>query len=207
MKKLSLACLVLALSWVGSRAALGYGAPTCTYSTDPKDIHLVWTAFKFSDKTPVKGRFNQAVVSGQPSGKSLAALMKGLRMEIDGSSVETDNPGRNATIQQFFFQKFMPPSQLSAMVSKAVGDDTQGTATLRISMNGVTRAVPFAYRATPEGTIEAKASIDMLDFKLKAAHESLHKACEDKHKGPDGVSKTWTQVDLLVTGKFSKQCN
>jgi len=207
MKFLQIAVLTTGLFLASQSAVLAYGGPACTYSADTKDVKLVWTAFKFSDKTAVKGRFNQATVAGTPSAKSLAALMQNLSMDIDGASVETDNPARNATIQQFFFAKFSPPSKIHAAVARVSGDDTKGAMTVKITMNGVTRAVPFAYTATADGGFEAKASIDMLQFNLKAAHDSLHQACEDKHKGPDGVSKTWTQVDLLLTGKFKKACS
>jgi len=189
-------------------AAWAYGAKAaCTYSTDPKGIQVVWTAFKTTAKTPVKGHFTKAEVKGASSAASLAALMQGLQMDIDASSDETDNPGRNATIAQFFFEKFAPPSKLHAAVSKVVGDDSKGTVTVKITMNGVTRAVPFAYTATPDGAFEGKGSIDLMNFGLTNAFNSLHEACKDKHAGTDGVSKTWTQVDLLLTGKFQKSCS
>jgi len=210
MKTLSLAVFsLLLLSGFAHDASAGYGkkAAACSYSADPKDIQLTWTAFKFTTKAAVKGHFNKAPVSGTASAKSLAGLMQNLQMDIDAASVETDNPARNATIQQFFFEKFAPASKIHAATSKVVGDDAKGTATIRITMNGVTRAVPFAYTTTPEGTVEAKGSIDLLNFNLKSAFDSLHEACKDKHVGPDGVAKTWTQVDLLLTGKFKKECS
>jgi len=70
----------------------------------------------------------------------------------------------------------------------------------------VTRVVPFAYTVTPAGEVTAKGSIDMLDFALKDAHDSIHQTCEELHKGQDGVSRTWTDVDLTLTGKFTKSC-
>ncbi|MCE9626268.1 MAG: YceI family protein [Deltaproteobacteria bacterium] len=207
MKTLSLTVFsLLLLSGFAQEASAYSKAAACTYTADPKDIQLVWTAFKFTTKAGVKGHFNKAQVSGAPSAKSLAGLMQNLQMEIDAASVDTDNPGRNATIQQFFFEKFAPASKIHAATSKVVGDDAKGTATIKITMNGVTRAVPFAYTATPEGILEAKASIDLLNFKLQSAFDSIHEACKDKHTGPDGVSKTWTQVDLALTGKFKKEC-
>ena len=181
-------------------------AENCTYSVDPNGISLVWTAFKFTEKTAVNGKFNTRTVSGPSSASSPMELAKGLSMEIDAGSVETDNPARNATIGEFFFGKFKPTAKIQAAVAAVKGDDQKGTIEMKITMNGVSRVVPFAYTATPEGEVVAKGSIDMLDFALKDAHDSIHQTCEELHKGKDGVSKTWTDVDLTVTGRFARSC-
>lgn len=202
MKKIVPFLFVLFLSTL---AACGPKKSACTYTTDPQGIQLEWTAFKFTEKTPVKGKFNKVEVKGTSSAPSLAELAKGLHMDIDGGSVETNDAGRNATIQQFFFEKFTPPSHIHAMASNLEGDDQQGKLNINISMNGNAKDVPFTYSVT-DGVLEAKASIDMMDFALQAPFDSIHKACEDKHTGKDGVSKTWTQVDLRLTAPFKKQC-
>jgi len=182
-------------------------AEKCTYSVDTNGIAVVWTAFKFTEKTGVNGKFNTRTISGPTSASSPMALAKGLSIEIDGTSVETDNPARNATIGEFFFGTFKPSAKILASVTEVKGDEQQGTIDMKITMNGVSRAVPFAYSATPEGAVVAKASIDMLDFALKDAHDSIHRTCEQLHTGKDGVSKTWTDVDLTVSGKFAKSCS
>lgn len=187
---------------LGSPAA----AETCTYAVDPNGISLVWTAFKFSEKTAVNGKFNTRTVSGPTSASSPVELARGLAMEIDGASVETDNPARNATIGEFFFGKFKPSAKIRASVADVKGDDQKGTIDMKVTMNEVSRVVPFAYTVTPAGEVTAKGSIDMLDFALKDAHDSIHQTCEELHKGKDGVSKTWTDVDLTLTGKFTKSC-
>ena len=201
MKKIAPLLLLSALTFT----ACGPKKSACTYTTDPQGIQLEWTAFKFTEKTPVKGKFTKTEVKGPSSAPSVAELAQGLHMDIDGGSVETNDPGRNATIQQFFFEKFNPPSHIHAMASKLEGDDQQGKLDINISMNGNSKDVPFTYAVT-EGVLEAKASIDMMDFALQGPFDSIHKACEDKHTGKDGVSKTWTQVDLRLTAKLSKQC-
>lgn len=201
-------------AWRPATVALALGlalaspaaAETCTYAVDPNGISLVWTAFKFSEKTAVNGKFNTRTVSGPTSASSPIELARGLSMEIDGASVETDNPARNATIGEFFFGKFKPSAKIQASVAGVKGDDQKGTIDMKVTMNEVSRVVPFAYTVTPAGEVTAKGSIDMLDFALKDAHDSIHQTCEELHKGKDGVSKTWTDVDLTLTGKFTKSC-
>jgi YceI-like domain. len=205
MKKIRPLAPILLLSTL-LLPACGKSKGVCSYSGDPKDVQVVWTAFKFTGKTPVKGRFTSAAVSGTSSASSLAELLRGLKIQIDGATVETDNPGRNATIQQFFFEKFAGGPKIAASVAKVEGDDQKGSLTLNINMNGVAKDVSFPYSVSPDGVLTATGSIDMMEFSLQGPFDSLHGACEDLHKGPDGVSKTWTQVDLSVTGKFTKSC-
>lgn len=207
MKKFSPYFLTLLLSLTCSFNALAYGPKmVCQYSADAKDIALQWTGFKFTEKTPVKGKFTQVKLDGKTSAKSLVELMKNWTADIDASSVESNDPVRNKNLKESFFAKFAPASQIHATTIKAVGTEVKGVLTVQIKMNGVTRNVPFTYTATPEGAVEAKGSIDLMDYSLKSAVDSLHTTCQTQHTGKDGVSKTWSQVDLLLTGKFEKKC-
>lgn len=204
--------LVLAASCALALGASALLAPTvadaaCTYSVGPDAVKVEWTAFKLTEKVGVTGTFNTATLSGPTQSDSLVALAKGLSMKIDGASVESNNPGRNATISQFFFQKFTPPSEISGKVASVNGDDTKGTLHVAITMNGTTKIVPFAYTISDAHEVEATATIDMMDFALRKAFNSLHMACEEQHTGKDGVSKTWTDVGLKLSGKFAASCN
>jgi hypothetical protein len=64
----------------------------------------------------------------------------------------------------------------------------------------------MTYKTFPEGEFTASGSFDMLDFGLKTAFDSIHQACFEKHKGADGVSKTWTEVEVRIAAKVSKTC-
>lgn len=178
----------------------------CTYRTDPKTIGLEWTAYKTTDKVPVKGHFNTTAVQGPVTAPSLAKLAEGLRMDIDGASIESGDPGRNLTVKDFFFGKFNPPFKMQAIAKKLTGDDTGGNLMIEIDMNGVTREVPFAYTVNGQGELTAKGGINLMDWQLKSAFDSIHQACEQLHTGKDGISKTWDVVDLEIKGQFTKDC-
>lgn len=191
--------LAAALAAAPARAA-------CTYSVDPRGIKVEWTAFKFTQKQAVTGSFNTTKVSGPTQATSLVELAKGLSMEIDGASIESGNPARNATISEFFFQKFAPPSRIIGKTVEVEGDDAKGTVEIEITLNDTSRVVPFAYTISKDHQVEAAATIDMMDFALQKAYDSLHLACEEQHTGEDKVSKTWTEVGLKLTGKFAQSC-
>jgi polyisoprenoid-binding protein YceI len=178
----------------------------CTYAVDPPTVKVQWTAFKFTNKTGVSGGFNKANLSGTRSAKTLSDLARNLRMKIDGASIESGDPARNATVSEFFFQQFKPNGDIVAEGVEVNGDDKTGIVKIKITMNGTSQVVPFTYTIGADGAVEANGTIDMMDFALKPAYDTLHKACEEKHVGPDGVSKTWTTVDLKVTGRFNQKC-
>ncbi len=179
---------------------------SCTYSLEPQDVKVQWTAYKFNEKAAVKGGFNQTTLSGPRSATSLKALVQGMQMEIDGNSFESGDPGRNATVRQFFFEKLTPPFKLHGTLADLQGDEQSGQLTLNITLNGNTQKIPFTYQSTPEGSFIAQGKIDLLQFGAQGAFDSLHKACEVQHTGKDGVSKTWTEVDLQITAPVKKQC-
>ncbi len=181
-------------------------AEDCTWSVAPDAVKVEWTAFKFTNKTGVTGTFTTSTLSGPRSADSLVGLAKGLQMTIDGASIESNNPARNVTIRDFFFAKFVPDPKIRGRATAASGDDHRGTIEIEITLNGVSRTVPFAYAIGRDNQVEATASIDLLDFQLDAAHASIHETCQQQHTGEDGVSKTWTTVGIALRGKFTKTC-
>lgn len=179
----------------------------CTYRVAEDAVKVEWTAFKFTEKTGVTGTFNTTTLSGPREAPSLTALAEGLSMKIDGTSIESNNPGRNATISQFFFQKFAPSPEITGTVESVDGDDSKGTLNIAITMNGTTRTVPFTYTISKDHAVTAKAAVDMMDFALQKPFDSIHQACEEQHTGEDGVSKTWTDLELALSGTFEKSCD
>ena len=64
------------------------------------------------------------------------------------------------------------------------------------------------YYGRRKNTIRAaKAAVDMMDFALQKPFDSIHQACEEQHTGEDGVSKTWTDLELALSGTFEKSCD
>ena len=64
---LSIASLILGFSSCKGDAKKSEDAATditCLYSYESNTSSLEWTAFKFTDKTPVKGTFNEIKIEG-----------------------------------------------------------------------------------------------------------------------------------------------
>ena len=142
---------------------------------------LQWTAFKTPLKLGVKGTFDKIDFTKGDE------CLKGAKVSIDKSSVDTKNPGRDKTLRLFFFDRLEGDIKAKIVAVK------EKTLDVAITLNGVTKTVPFFY-TKKDGLIHAKGVIDLLDFGASKALASIAKACFDKHQG-----KTWNDVELRFT--------
>ena len=198
--------LLIAITLAAAPVAANVAHAECTYALKTDGVQTEWTAFKFTSKAAVKGTFSDSTLEGPQSATTLTALAEGLSMKIIGKSVKTGNPGRDATVAGFFFGFMKDDGNITGKATRVEGNDSAGTVHIDITMNGETRDVPFAYTISKDGSVAANASIDILDFRMQPAYNQIHKACEEQHTGDDGISKTWTQVDLSLKGSFTTNC-
>lgn len=188
MKKIALALV--------AAAGMAYGA--CTVAPNGP-LNVGWEAYKTAAKVGVKGGFTAVEVEGMKASPSVKELLQGSRMTIKTASVDSKNPGRDATLAQFFFD-VMKGKTIGGKVLSVEGDDQKGVVTVEITMNGVTRAVPMQYSANT-GEVQAQGYIDLADFSAIAALASINKACYDLHQG-----KTWQDVAIRFQLPLQTRC-
>jgi polyisoprenoid-binding protein YceI len=162
---------------------------------------LNWTAFKYSEKTAVSGAFSDIEVDYRQDAHKLEEFLASGIFTASVNSVDTGNPVRDETLRKSFFSLFTT-DKLRGNVSEVKAD----TFILNIEMNGEKKPVTFNYKFSDDGVLTASSTFDMLEFGLKQAHESIHTACEKLHTGPDGVSKTWTEVALNIRATIRNDC-
>lgn len=181
-------------------------APTpCSYTITK--LTPGWTAYKTTQKVAVGGTFNSVKISEMKPGATLTAAFAGLSAEIEGASIESGNPARNATVAAAFFGKFAEQAKITAQITGASGDEKLGLFMMNVTMNNVTKPLQLSHEGMKDGTLVAKTVINMLDFGLQGAFDSIHKTCEALHTGDDGVSKTWTEVEISITVDVTKKCS
>jgi hypothetical protein len=177
---------------------------------DPASVQVVWTAFKTTQKLGVNGNFTSVKVTAPAKGVgSLPGLLNALRAEIklDGaSSLSTGNPGRDQTLFDHFFKYLKGPVQIQGRIKGAKGNEEGGELKLLLTLNGKKNEIPMTWTRTPEGGVVAKGNLDVLELGLKTAFDDLHKTCEALHTGPDGISKTWSEVALQIQAKLIPGC-
>ena len=199
---LSVAAIAFMLSTVQCSAA----EPSCSYSLDPATTQVGWTAFKTTAKVGVKGQFTRFTVDVPEKADSVAALLKGLEFSIDSTSVSTGDVARDGVISAFFFQQMVGKPEIKGGVEKVDGTDS-GTIQVRVFMNSESNLIPMSFKLNKDNQIVATGQLNILDFGAGQPMAALNQACHEQHKGEDGVSKTWSEVELKLSSTLKKECS
>lgn len=161
------------------------------------DVAVTWTAFKTPLKKGVGGTFKSVAFKGSEKAKSLSALLEGASVMIQTNNVDSNNPGRDAKLVQFFFNQ-MDGQTLDAKIVKV--DEKAKIVTVEIIMNGKGLEIPMAY-TLEKGHFDAKGVIDLGDFNALGALKSINRACYELHEG-----KTWQDVNIGFSMGIEEQC-
>lgn len=165
-------------------------------SIDESTIEVQWTAYKTTEKVPVKGHFRQVEIYDINEADDLAGALNGAKFKLDAFQSDTDDPDRDVTIRENFFEKMMEPGEVTGTFT-VDGDEWS----VKLKMNGVSVTVP-AQVTVNENDAELIASLDLNEFAAIKALNFLNEACHDLHMGGDGISKTWDVVDVRATLAF-----
>ena len=79
-----------------------------------------------------------------------------------------------------------------------------GTGTINLKMNGIEKEIPITYIVSAQ-LVELEGTMNLDDWNAQPALASLAKACFELHKGPDGVSKTWSEVTVGAAIYLNKE--
>lgn len=156
----------------------------------PVATTVSWTAYKTTDKTPVKGKFTQ-VDFEEKSGNTVQETLNNLSFSIPISSLFTQDTIRDGKIKTSFFGAMLDTELISGTL-KVEGENCVAS----LTMNGVTHDLPLEMTITEERRVALTGIMQLKDWNALEALNSLNKVCFDLHKGPDGVSKTWEEVKI-----------
>ena len=180
---------------------------TCFYSyNQTSGAQVRWTAFKTTEKVPVGGQFNQANVTVGEKSTKITDVLKTVKFNIPTSSTNTANEARDEKIVTSFFGAMDATDIIIGHVKDATGDNKTGTCVFYLTLNNIEKETTLNY-TLEDAKLTLSGEIDLLDFNAEAAVESLNKVCEALHKGTDGVSKTWSVVELEIETTLNKDCH
>lgn len=188
-------------------SAAAEGATTeavCTYTVDTSEVIVSWVAFKYTERTGVRGQFDKAELTATAA-NSAHGVLQGATFSIPTGVVNTGDAGRDEKIETVFFGAFADGGVLSGAVSKVEEAGAEGTISFSLTMNGQTHDVNGTYTAA-EDRIEVKASIDLSKWAASDAVKALNAVCEDLHRGKDGLSVLWPDVDVFIEAPLIKTC-
>jgi polyisoprenoid-binding protein YceI len=169
--------------------------PVSCYAYKQGSVKVEWTAYKFTEKTGVKGTFKTISTRFTTPPQSEDEMLLATTFEIDSLSVDSGNAARDMNVSQNFFKLMIAPKITGRI--KGIKD---GKAIVELKMNDVTRLVDFKYEKK-DGKILATSSIDILDFSMQPSLKKINEVCYELHKGKDGISKTWSTIDLSISAE------
>ncbi|TGM67287.1 YceI family protein [Leptospira meyeri] len=200
MKIFNSILVLIALSAISQLVA----QENCMYEYDPSQTSLEWTAFKFTEKTGVKGKFDSIKVVGKQKDKSKFGAVKSVQFQIDSSSVNSGVPDRDGKIKKFFFGSVKGNQKISGSFFDIAEGET-GSATLNLRFGNAKTKVPVSFVWKGE-VVEVTGTVDVVSLGLQTGLNQLNAECNDLHKGSDGVSKLWPTVDVKVVSTLKKVC-
>lgn len=178
----------------------------CFYNYAEGTAAVRWTAFKTNDKIAVGGQFNTVNVTVGEKSTKITDILETIKFNIPTASTNTSNEDRDAKIVASFFGAMDATDIILGQVKSAEGDNTSGTCTFYLTLNNVEKEVALNYTVSND-VIKLTGSVDMVDFGAESAIASLNEVCKDLHKGSDGISKTWSNVDLEIEASLNKDCH
>ena len=156
-----------------------------------------WTAYKTTEKVPVKGKFTQVNITSGGEGNSVKDAIHNAEFSIPITSIFTSDSSRDYKIRKFFFGVMKNTKLLSGKL--VIENDSLGYAD--ITMNGITEKLPFSYLINDK-KFSMATKMDVLNWNAKSSLDSLNLICKELHKGLDGISKTWSEVAINITSTF-----
>jgi len=178
---------------------------SCKYGIKSSEVVVNWTAYKTNKKVGVKGTFDEVAINAANGTPNLMTLIQATSFKIDTKTVNSNKKERDIKLVTFFFAKMAGDMTITGNVKSVEGDNTRGKGIMGINMNGQTTDTPFEYNVN-NNVLTLDAIINTDNWNGQSAIASLNKVCEDKHKGDDGVTKTWPDVAVSVVVPLAVEC-
>ena len=164
-----------------------------TFTYNPEATKVIWTGYKTTQKVGVTGQFTSFEVAGTVEADNIVDVFKNASITIASNSVSTGNELRNGRIVKSYFGVFVNTDEIKANIVEL----SQTTGKIAVTLNDITNEIPVEVTITGN-EIKLKGLIDINTFDGQEATDSLNYVCKDVHKGPDGVTKLWPDVEIMV---------
>jgi len=161
------------------------------YQIDLETVSLKWVAYKTTEKVGVGGEFGKINIKEYQLAESKEGALDGVSFSVPVSSLFTGNKDRDWKLINLFFGVM----DNTEFIKGTFHQGENGEGKLELEMNGTSSELPYNY-SLKNDSIFITATMDVLNWNGQEAMDSLNVACYDLHKGKDGVSKTWSEVDI-----------
>lgn len=167
---------------------------------------LTWTAYKTTARVGVSGTFDDYTVTPGVSYGTVSTLLDQLEFSIPVSSTNSNEKERDGKIVASFFGSMMNTENITGKFTRVAGNDSAGMLRISINMNDIDYEVDGSYAADGNKLV-IKTSLHLGDWKAEPSVAALNEVCDDLHKGEDGVSKLWPDVDVTIESSLKPVSN
>jgi hypothetical protein len=113
-------------------------------------------------------------------------------MTIPIASINSNNVIRDPKLKANFFKIFH-----TEFITAKILNANSGKGAMELTMNEISHELDFDYFIRND-TLFLNTSLDLLQWDGREAMDSLNLVCYDLHKGADGISKLWPDVDMAL---------
>jgi hypothetical protein len=174
-----------------------------TSCSSGENTKVIWNGYKTNDKVKVVGYFDEFSCDREDQEfSSIEELVSGLKFSIKSSSSASGDVMRDKNLKDHFFKYLTDDFVINGTLGVPINDSIDVT----FDVFGKTKQIrlAFLYHIIPgcpyfDHIVEIKGSINLeSQFDALKAFNAISNKCYDLHKGADGISKTWKQVDIHV---------
>ena len=177
----------------------------------PENTEVNWSAYKTNDKTPVSGSFSEFSSDREnQSFNSIEDLVDGLNFSIRSLSSSSGDPLRDLNLKDHFFTQLTDNFQINGTLGRPINDSID----IIFDVLGQKKSIRFGFYiytvpSCPydDQIISIRGTINLVNQFNEIAYNSLHSKCVDLHKGADGISKTWEEVDVHIKALVINETN
>ena len=183
-----------------------------TYNAErPENTEVNWYAYKTNEKIKVSGSFSEFSSDREnKSFNSIDDLVEGLYFSISSLSSSSGDETRDLNIKDNFFKYLTDNFQINGTLGKPINDSID----ISFDVFEKNRPIRFAYSSFVipdcqygDQIIEIKGTINLVNHFDGVAYSSIHAKCVDLHKGADGISRTWEEVDVHIKALVINETN
>lgn len=175
----------------------------CKKGYDKATTTIGFGGFKTTEKKEVKGVFNDFTIDSTVIADTPEEIFANAVFSVTVRSIETKDKGRNRRIRDEYFGNMASTRSITGKVISFDKDSSK--VNVELTLNEITNPVALDYTVSGD-SINLSGNIDILDFDGSGALKALNEVCEVLHKGSDGVSKTWSDVNLYISSVITEAC-
>jgi len=174
-----------------------------SYQFNIEHTQVIWNGYKTNDKIKVVGYFDEFSCDREDQKfSSIQDLVTGLKFSVKSSSSSSGDVMRDQNLKDHFFKYLTNDFVINGTLGSPINDSIDVT----FDVFGKTKKIrlAFLYNIIPgcpyyDHMLEIKGSINLeSQFDALKAYNAISNQCYGLHKGADGISKTWKQVDVHV---------